>query len=363
MQYSKDTSVGEAVSAGNGLKSYTVHGSNFEVPSKYTLTKALGYGAFGLVCSAINTETGEKVAIKKIPRVFDDLSDGKRILREIVLLTFMDHDNIVSVKDLFRPRTQQFEDIYFVSELMDTDLQQIIRSKQKLTDDHHQYFIYQVLRALKFIHSANILHLDLKPGNLLVNGNCDLRICDFGSARGFDPSDLTNDGAPRWYQPPELLLLASADGPAIDLWAAGCIFAEMINRKPLFPGRDYINQLNLITDALGLPSEEDIHMIKSEQSIKYLKSLPKKKPVPFKDLFPNCTKTALDFLEKMLVFNPSKRITAEQALGHPYLSQLHDPTDEQVMGSEFTWEYDSQELKEAELRALLWAEILKYHPN
>eukprot|EP00906_Rhabdomonas_costata_P027366 RCo038875 len=360
---SKDAPIGEPVPLGDGRKSYTVHGSNFEVPMKYNLVKAVGYGAYGLVCSAVNTATGEKVAIKKIPKVFDDLVDGKRILREIKLLTYIEHENIISIKDLFRPKTKQFDDIYFVSELMDTDLHQIIRSKQKLTEEHHQYFIYQVLRALLFIHSARILHRDLKPGNLLVNGNCDLRICDFGLARGFDPNELTDYVVTRWYRPPELLLMAVDYGPAIDIWSTGCIFAELINRKPLFPGRDYINQLNLITDALGVPSEEDMTMIKSEEAVRYLKSMSRKKPVPFKDLFPNCSKLALDFLEKMLVFNPAKRITAAEALCHPYLAQLHDPSDEPVSDKTFHWEYDSKELKEPQLRSLLWEEIVKFHPD
>eukprot|EP01006_Ploeotia_vitrea_P035682 TRINITY_DN65922_c5_g4_i1.p1 TRINITY_DN65922_c5_g4~~TRINITY_DN65922_c5_g4_i1.p1 ORF type:complete len:366 (-),score=33.29 TRINITY_DN65922_c5_g4_i1:452-1549(-) len=355
--------IGEAHPVGATRKSYTVHGSQFEVPNKYNLIKAVGYGAYGLVCSATNSETSEKVAIKKIPKVFDDLVDGKRILREIKLLTYLEHENVISVKDLFRPRTKQFDDIYFVSELMDTDLHQIIRSKQKLTDEHYQYFIYQVLRALKYIHSAKILHRDLKPGNLLVNGNCDLRICDFGLARGFHPSELTDYVVTRWYRPPELLLMSAEYGPAIDIWSTGCIFAELINRKPLFPGRDYINQLNLITDVLGVPGEEDMANIKSEEAVRYLKSMAKKKPVAFKDLFPSCNKLALDFLEKMLIFNPSKRMTAEEALSHPYLAQLHDPSDEPPCDKVFEWEHDSRELKEPELRQLLWDEIIKFHPN
>eukprot|EP01006_Ploeotia_vitrea_P035679 TRINITY_DN65922_c5_g1_i1.p1 TRINITY_DN65922_c5_g1~~TRINITY_DN65922_c5_g1_i1.p1 ORF type:complete len:161 (-),score=18.53 TRINITY_DN65922_c5_g1_i1:44-526(-) len=152
-------------------------------------------------------------------------------------------------------------------------------------------------------------------------------------------------------------------GPPIDIWSTGCIFAELINRKPLFPGRDYINQLNIITDVLGVPSEEDMAGIKSEEAVRYLKSMAKKRPVPLKDLFPSCNKLALDFLEKMLVFNPSKRMTAEEALSHPYLAQLHDPSDEPASDKTFQWEYDSKELKEPELRGLLWDEIIKFHPE
>eukprot|EP01061_Rhynchopus_euleeides_P009371 TRINITY_DN1853_c0_g1_i1.p1 TRINITY_DN1853_c0_g1~~TRINITY_DN1853_c0_g1_i1.p1 ORF type:complete len:382 (+),score=155.19 TRINITY_DN1853_c0_g1_i1:289-1434(+) len=349
---------------GGGKKEYTVHGGKFIVDEKYDIVKTVGTGAYGIVCSACDTETSEKVAIKKIGKVFDDLVDGKRILREIKLLSFLNHENIISIKDLLRPQSRdEFEDIYFASELMDTDLHQIIRSKQKLTDEHHQYFIYQALRALKYIHSANILHRDLKPGNLLVNGNCDLLICDFGLARGYDKNELTDYVVTRWYRPPELLLLSNHYTPAVDIWSIGCILAELLNRKPLFPGRDYINQINIITDALGVPSEDDMEEIKSEEAVRYLKSIKKKPAVPLSTLVPSASKNAIDLIEKMLVFNPSKRITAEEALAHPYLAQLHDPNDEPVCQKKFYWDRDSCELTHEELRSGLWEEILKFHPK
>eukprot|EP01059_Diplonema_ambulator_P008501 TRINITY_DN18139_c0_g1_i3.p1 TRINITY_DN18139_c0_g1~~TRINITY_DN18139_c0_g1_i3.p1 ORF type:complete len:372 (+),score=123.70 TRINITY_DN18139_c0_g1_i3:105-1220(+) len=351
---------------GAGKTEYQVGNSSFIVDNKYHLTKAVGYGAYGVVCSAIDTTAKEKsrqkVAIKKMSKVFNDLVDGKRILRELMLLSFLNHENIISIKDILRPVDKDtFEDIYFVSELMDTDLHQIIRSKQKLTDEHHQYFIYQALRALKYIHSANILHRDLKPGNLLVNGNCDLLICDFGLARGYDKAELTDYVVTRWYRPPELLLLSNHYTPAVDMWSIGCILAELINRKPLFPGRDYINQLNIITDVLGVPCEEDMAAIKSEEAVRYLKSMKKKAAVPLSSLVPSASKQAVDFIEKMLVFNPAKRITASEALKHPYLAQLHDPNDEPECEDKFYWEKDSSDLTAEELREGLWEEILKYN--
>ncbi|KAJ9473291.1 Extracellular signal-regulated kinase 1 [Diplonema papillatum] len=349
---------------GGGKKEYTIHGGKFIVDEVYNITKAVGTGAYGIVCSAEDTRTGEKVAIKKIGKVFDDLVDGKRILREIKLLSFLHHENIISIKDILRPLEKStFEDIYFASELMDTDLHQIIRSKQKLTDEHHQYFIYQALRALKYIHSANILHRDLKPGNLLVNGNCDLLICDFGLARGYDKNELTDYVVTRWYRPPELLLLSNYYSPAVDIWSVGCILAELLNRKPLFPGRDYINQINIITDALGVPCEEDIEDIKSVEAIRYLRSIKRKPPIPMQTLIPSASVQALDLIEKMLAFNPVKRITAAEALAHPYLAQLHDPNDEPVCSRKFYWEKDSCDLSAEELRNGLWEEIERYHPT
>ena len=161
------------------INAFMVCGTRFDVDSRYTLVKPIGHGAYGVVCSAHDNVTGEKVAIKKINRAFDHLTDTKRTLREIRILRHFTHENVIRIKDILRPVSQdRFDDVYIVSELMDTDLHQIISSPQPLTDDHCQYFLYQILRALKYIHSAHVLHRDLKPSNLLLNGNCDLKVID-----------------------------------------------------------------------------------------------------------------------------------------------------------------------------------------
>ena len=163
-----------------GTHSFVVSGTRFDVDEHYKLIKPIGHGAYGVVVSANNTKTKEKVAIKKIPRAFEDLIDAKRILREIKLLRHFKHENVVSLKDLLPPPSLEgFEDVYMILDLMETDLHRIIYSRQALTDDHVQYFVYQILRSLKYLHSANVFHRDLKPSNLLLNGNCDLKVCDF----------------------------------------------------------------------------------------------------------------------------------------------------------------------------------------
>ena len=209
------------------------------------------------------------MAIKKIPRAFDDIVDAKRILREIKLLQHLQHENVMGIIDILKPRSfESFEDVYIVSDLMETDLHRIIYSRQDLTDDHVQYFIYQVLRAVKYIHSAKVLHRDLKPSNLLLNSNCDLKVCDFGLARGIDDrtsQDLTEYVVTRWYRAPEIMLSEDDYSMAVDLWSCGCILAELLGRKPIFPGEDYIHQLQCIVEILGTPSEEDMDFITSEK--------------------------------------------------------------------------------------------------
>ena len=147
-----------------------------------------------------------------------------------------------------------FHDVYIVSELMETDLYRIIYSKQSLSIDHVKYFVYQILRALKYIHSANVIHRDLKPSNLLVNSNCDLKVCDFGLARGVLDDNQTKDHSSRpllteyvvtrWYRAPEIMLACHEYDKPVDIWSTGCILAELLARKPYFPGDDYIDQVS-----------------------------------------------------------------------------------------------------------------------
>ena len=247
----------ELLKSQNMSKTYTIKDKNFEVKfvvdERYKLLENIGCGAYGIVCSALDTKTNNKVAIKKIPKALEVLTIAKRTYRELKILKHFKHDNIISIRDILKPPEDksQFLDVYVVFDMMETDLHRIIHSDQPLTDEHARYFLYQILRGLKHIHSANVLHRDLKPSNLLVNEDCELKIGDFGMARGLDssPSEkkrvMTEYVATRWYRAPELMLSLSEYSQAIDIWSVGCIFAEMLGRKPLFPGTNYLNQLQV----------------------------------------------------------------------------------------------------------------------
>ncbi|VFQ91459.1 unnamed protein product [Cuscuta campestris] len=246
---------------------------------------------------------------------------------------------------------------------MDTDLHQIIRSHQSLSEEHCQYFMYQVLRGLKYIHSANVIHRDLKPSNLLLNANCDLKICDFGLARtNLDNEFMTEYVVTRWYRAPELLLNTSDYTAAIDVWSVGCIFMELMNRKPLFQGKDHVHQLRLITELLGTPSDSDIGYIQNESAKRYIRQLPCHPRQQLARVFPHVHPLAIDLVEKMLTFNPSKRITVEEALAHPYLAQFHDVSDEPVCRVQFA-DFEQKACGEEQIKDMIYQEALAMNPE
>ncbi|KAL6777617.1 MAPK3 [Auxenochlorella protothecoides x Auxenochlorella symbiontica] len=346
-----------------GKSRYQVWRTTFEIDESYVPIKAVGKGAYGVVCSAKHTPTGEKVAIKKITNAFENLVDARRTLREMKLLRYLRHENVIGVLDIMPPPPKApFNDVYIVYELMDTDLHQIIRSSQPLTDEHFQYFMYQTLRGLKYVHSAGVLHRDLKPSNLLLNASCDLKIADFGLARTSTESNafMTEYVVTRWYRAPELLLSCDSYSAGIDVWSVGCILAELLARKPLFPGKDYIDQLKLIIRTLGTPSDEELGFITAPKARTYIRGLAAVQKPDFRASFPDASKQALDLMERMLQFDPRRRISVDDALRHPWLAALHDEAAEPVARGAFKFDFEDQELDEPTLRSMVLDEVARY---
>lgn len=349
-----------------GRKIFKVFNQDFIVEEPYTVTKELGQGAYGIVCAAVHNATSEGVAIKKITNIFSKKILAKRALREIKLLQhFRGHRNITCLYDMDIPRPNSFNEAYLYEELMETDLAAIIRSGQPLTDAHFQSFIYQILCGLKYIHSANVLHRDLKPGNLLVNADCELKIADFGLARGFsiDPEEnagyMTEYVATRWYRAPEIMLSFQSYTKAIDVWSVGCILAELLGGRPFFKGRDYVDQLNQILHILGTPNEETLCRIGSPRAQEYVRNLPFMPKKPFHSLFPNANANANDLLDAMLAFDPSSRITVEAALQHPYLQIWHDASDEPDCPTTFDFAFEVVE-EVPEMRHMILDEVARF---
>ncbi|XP_042512215.1 mitogen-activated protein kinase 3-like isoform X3 [Macadamia integrifolia] len=305
------------------------------------------------------------VAIKKIPNAFDNHMNAKRTLREIKLLRRLDHENIIGIRDVIPPPVRSaFCDVYIATELMEIDLHKIIHSHQELSEEHSQYFLYQILRGLKYIHSANVIHRDLKPSNLLLNSDCELKICDFGLARLTSENEfMTEYVVTRWYRAPELLLNSSDYTAAIDVWSVGCIFMELMNRKTLFPGRDHMHQMNLLIELLGTPNESELGFFRNEDARRYIRQLPPHPRQPFSKKFPHVHPDAIDLVEKMLAFDPTRRITVEEALAHPYLARLHDIADEPICNEPFSLEFERQSLTEEQMKEMIYREALAFNPD
>uniref|UniRef100_A0A668A936 Mitogen-activated protein kinase n=1 Tax=Myripristis murdjan TaxID=586833 RepID=A0A668A936_9TELE len=288
--------------------------------------RPIGYGAFGVVWSVTDPRDGKRVALKKMPNVFQNLVSCKRVFRELKMLCFFKHENVLSALDILQPpHIDYFEEIYVVTELMQSDLHKIIVSPQPLSSDHVKVFLYQILRGLKYLHSAGILHRDIKPGNLLVNSNCVLKICDFGLARVEESDEsrhMTQEVVTQYYRAPEILMGSRHYSNSIDIWSVGCIFAELLGRRILFQAQSPIQQLDLITDLLGTPSLEAMRTACEGARAHILRGPHKQPSLPvLYTLSSQATHEAVHLLCRMLVFDPSKRISAKDALAHPYLDE------------------------------------------
>ncbi|VDN54906.1 unnamed protein product [Dracunculus medinensis] len=288
--------------------------------------RPIGYGAFGVVWAVTDPRNGKRVALKKMPNVFQNLASCKRVFREIRMLSSFKHDNVLGLIDILQPTNPHFfQELYVLTELMQSDLHKIIVSPQTLTTDHVKVFVYQILRGLKYLHSANILHRDIKPGNLLVNSNCILKICDFGLARMWDSRDqqnMTHEVVTQYYRAPELLMGARRYTSSVDVWSVGCIFAELLARRILFQAQGPIEQLNMIIDLLGTPAPEEMKTA-CEGARNHVLRSPFRPPntARFYELTNHMTFEAVHLLTSLLTFDPDKRIGVENAINHPYLEE------------------------------------------
>ena len=331
------------------IKEYTYNDEVLNLPLRYKPGEIIGIGAYGIIISAEDLQNnGQVVAIKKLKRI-SDIIDLKRIAREILIMKYCQHENIVPLLDVIIHLNQdknmnKVADVYLVMEKMDSDLQKIIASKQELSDEHYQFILYQILRALFFLHSANIIHRDLKPSNVLINEDCTVKLCDFGMSRGIKEENalLTEYVVTRYYRAPEVMLSSHHYTKKIDVWSVGCAFAELLSKKFLFPGDNYIAQIKLIIDVLGTQDVSDLNFISNSSAKSFVmqfQNIPKKN---FKDILKCENPQAVDLVEKMLVFNPDKRFSIEDCLNHPYLKNMREGIEDPVFNGKINLEFDDK---------------------
>mmetsp|Transcript_35221 Transcript_35221/g.78392 ORF Transcript_35221/g.78392 Transcript_35221/m.78392 type:complete len:424 (-) Transcript_35221:704-1975(-) len=333
---------------------------------KYEIQQKLGKGAYGVVWKAVDRKTKEVVALKKIFDAFQNATDAQRTFREVMFLQDLNsHDNIIKLLNVLKAENDR--DLYLIFEYMETDLHAVIRANI-LEEVHKQYIMYQLFKALKYMHSGELLHRDIKPSNLLLNSDCQVKLADFGLARSvsqLNASDghnpiLTDYVATRWYRAPEILLGSTKYTYGVDMWSSGCILGELLLGKPIFPGTSTMNQLDRIMEFTGRPSPEDIDAIDSPFASTMMEGCTITHARRLHEMFPTASPEAADLLKHLLVFNPNKRLTCEQALRHPYVAQFHNAADEPVTHKVIVLPIsDNTKYTVHEYRDRLYAEILK----
>ena len=403
----------------------------WDLKGKYTLLKRLGKGSYGSVCLAQCNITNQRVAIKSVKGIFENIYDAKRILREISILRILNHPHIVKIIEVIVTE-RSFRTIYIVMESAQSDLKKIVKSATYLDFEQVRYMFYQAVCGLRYMHSANILHRDLKPANILINDDCTLKICDFGLSRSYNrinrfdqvsldeevakqytlqnglqcrvlpnerlnreqnfakKRELTVHVVTRWYRAPEVILLEKEYNNEIDIWSLGCVFAEMlslvkanaphyIERGPLFPGHSCFplspdtststkvagypcaqhDQMNIILDIIGTPDISDCSFIGDAKALEYIRSFPHKLKKPFETFFPGSSANEIDVLNKMLVFNPLKRISLNELIEHPYFESIRDSNKEILADVRADFIFDSsRELTMEQLQTIFVGEFM-----
>lgn len=381
-----------------------------ELLSSYDVTGMIGRGSYGTVCAGTSRSTGAAVAIKHIGNAFLTPNDAVRTLRELQLLRLLKHPNLVFAHEvLVGPGgAGGFSDVFVVFERMRTDLATVIRSRTTLEPSHVEWIMFQLLAAVGFLHESGVVHRDLKPANVLLNEECELKLCDFGMARPCLPGAV-DDGengwtgyvATRWYRPPELicgmepeprtpppaagafdrrpsLLISKAP---IDVWSTGCIFGELLLRSPLFPGKTLMEQLELILNLTGSPTGVSQHMLPAA-SVFLEATVSAKSDAERAGSWPTSALRvcppgpagagwwkAMQLLRSLLEFDPQDRPSAAIAQTHSYFvscgphlfeSVVAPPVRPAVLWAAFDWERQpGVASNQAELRRLVAGEVLK----
>ena len=295
---------------------------------KYQILKVIGDGTYGKVYSGVNKETNEKVAIKILKNKMSSWEECV-LQNEVRFLGKLNNENIVKLLEVNR---EQNNEVSYIFELCDCNLFEFIEKHRKqkmfISEAKVRNIIYQITCGIKYLHSKNIMHRDLKPENILMILNNNLvKIADFGTAKeipDFKDNSLTDYVCTRWYRAPECTLKSNSYNEKIDIWAIGCIMAELYTLKPIFPGIDEFDQLNKIIKITGTPEFNDWpegFALIQKNNIR----MPNYNKGNLKEIVFNANEEAIDFLESIFELNPERRPSASELLKHPYFTEIQRP--------------------------------------
>ncbi|CAF1296897.1 unnamed protein product [Adineta ricciae] len=362
------------VGAKTDYEFYTVEvgDTTFRILRRYINLRPIGSGAQGFVCAAFDLLTQTNVAIKKLSRPFQNVTHAKRAFREFSILKLVNHKNIISLLNAFTPSTRldEFNDVYIIMELMDANLCQVIQ--MDLDHERISYLLYQILCGIKHLHTAGIIHRDLKPSNIVVKSDCTLKILDFGLARTAGTSFMmTPYVVTRYYRAPEVIL-GMGYKENVDIWSVGCIFGEMIRGQVIFPGSDHIDQWNKIIEQLGTPPREFLSRLQPTVR-NYVENRPKYTGYPLERLFPDqlfppdseqsklTASLARDLLGRMLIIDPDRRMSVDEALNHPYINVWFEDSEVNAPApGQYNHMVDEREFTVDQWKELIFHEVIQY---
>lgn len=349
-----------------------------DVLEDYDVGKRIGRGCYGIVWMARDKDKTPKplypdeneiveerkmdLVVKKIMHAFRNAADAQRTYREVLYMeAFSSHDNICTLKRVVTSADDRH--LYLILDMWDSDLQKAMRC-QTLQEVHKPFVAYQVLRALKYMHSAGVMHRDVKPANILIDSACCVALTDFGCARRVPASNdenhlMTDYISSRWYRAPEMLLGGRHYSDSVDIWALGCVVAEMHSHEPILPGTSTLDMIERCIALLGKPFPGDIVAMEARYSNHFFDPLPAAPAYrPIKMIF-NVNLELADFLELTMQWSPVKRFTAPEALEHPYLSPARDPDSEPIFGRQLVLTVKDTKTDEASrYRDQIYSDIL-----
>lgn len=380
-----------------GVPSSALHSPGTPVKSsvRYVFDdKPLGTGAYGSVYGATDALGNRRVAVKCITFTSEvSTQDLRMLLRETRLLRTLPHPNILQLNDIIEPTPLSCNTLRIVTPLYDTTLHWVLKN-QSLSTLHRRHILVSLCRGLAYMHAAGVVHRDVKPANICLNADMKLTICDLGFARhlpngGTRPASRGSDRSSwsselsayvvtRWYRAPELLCGRCTYDAKVDSWAVGCVAAEMIRRHALLQGKNTKDQLRVILQLLGAPTDEQLSAMCPEASVvRYIRSIPQREHErglsATERLLLACPQaedpTEIELLTSLLTFDPARRMRTAEALDHPFLRQMHHEVRAADVAPppppmEMEMAFDCEEgLSTGDLRTLISREVARYHPH
>ncbi|KAI6234577.1 CMGC/MAPK/P38 protein kinase [Aphelenchoides fujianensis] len=322
----------------------------FHVPNEFEFVDYLCGGSYGNVIK-VQHKNGAFFAIKKMYEPFSNKVGARRVYRELKLLELIDHENVIQFVDAYTPDSdlKTFRNVYIITKYAGMSLKYVLdrqrdRRESLIGPEHIQYATYQLLRALKYLHSANVIHRDLKPSNVAITEECDLTVLDFGLARTIpteNSESLSIYVQTRWYRAPEVIYWSNKSyNSKADMWSVGCILSELLTKKPLFPGTEPMEQFRLIVNLCGSPDDELLDKIEKQTNNTSMRLVMQRMAGQcarrdFKEYFKGISADAVDLIDRLLVLDSDRRISVEDALQHPYVAQYHEPDDEPMAPCHF----------------------------